>query len=119
MEPVTNLGKFGRVLLIAVGIILLCIGIYLTTENKNPDNAVECEAIITGFRTVDTNTVRGDDISTLVSYKVGKKQYTDIELGQYESSWKVGDKIIIYYLTNNPMDITTKTITGIIEYEQE
>lgn len=111
MEPVTNLGKFGRVLLIAVGIILLCIGIYLTTENKNPDNAVECEAIITGFRTVDTNTVRGDDISTLVSYKVGKKQYTDIELGQYESSWKVGDKIIIYYLTNNPMDITTKTIT--------
>ncbi len=111
MEPVSNLGRFGRVLLIVVGIILLCIGIYLTIENKNPDNAVECEATITGFKTEDTNTVMGDNTGTLVTYKVGRKQYTDIELGQYESSWKVGDKIVIYYLTNNPMDITTKTIT--------
>lgn len=111
MEPVSNFGKFGRLILIVVGSVLLCIGIYLTMENKNPNNAVECRATITGFETVkNTDSIDGEDINTLVTYKVGNKQYSDIALGQYENSWKVGDQITIYYLSNNPMDITTKTM---------
>ncbi len=112
MEPVSNFGKFGRIVLIVVGACLLCIGIYLTTENRSPDNAVECRATITGFKTIDgPDVIKGQSISTLISYNVGTKKYTDIELGQYENSWKVGDQITIYYLTNNPMDVSTKTMT--------
>lgn len=112
MEPVTNYGKFGRILLIAVGVILLSVGIYLTAENRSPDNAIECKAVITGFKPVnEDDPIKGKEINTLVSYKIGNKQYSDISLGQYESSWNVGDEISIYYLSNNPMDITTKTKT--------
>ncbi len=112
MEPVSNFGKFGRTVLIIVGLALLFLGIYLTIYQKSPDNTIECRATITGFRKIeDPNAIIGDNKDTLVSYKVGDKQYDNIELGQYENSWKIGDRITIYYSVDDPAKIQTKTMT--------
>lgn len=112
MEPVSNLGKFGRLLLLLVGIALIVIGTAITVEQKAPENAVECLATITSFKPVTDSSISNIEFTdTYVSYSVQGQTYENIELGQYEASWKVGDKITIYCNADNPTDVQTKTMT--------
>ena len=37
MEPVSNLGKFGRILLILFGIALIVLGTAITVDQKTPE----------------------------------------------------------------------------------
>lgn len=112
MEPVSNLGKFGRSLLIVVGAVLLAVGIIINVNQTEPDNTAECTAVITAFESnIGSDTIKDEYIDTLVSYKVGPEQYSDISLGQYERSWSVGDEITVYYLKDDPTEIRTKTMT--------
>lgn len=111
MEPVSNLGKFGRALMIIVGIACLVFGIVLTATQYLPDDSVECTAVITGFETDKHDNSNIIYTSTIVSFELGNKKYDNIVLGQYESSWNVGDTMTIYCDPDEPTNIKTKTMT--------
>ncbi len=112
MEPVSNLGKFGRILLILFGIALIVLGTAITVDQKTPENAVECTATITSFKLSDEPTVSNVKYTdTYVSYTFNGHLYDNIELGQYETSWEIGDKITVYCVSDNPTQIKTKTMT--------
>ncbi len=113
MEPVSNLGKFGRVLLIAVGVILMVVGIFFTSkQNISESNTGECTATIVGFKTDTKNaTAHTEYTETIVDYKVGNHDYNNISLGQYEAQWNLGDKLTIFYSKDDPSNIKTKTMT--------
>lgn len=110
MEPVSNLGRFGRFLMLTVGFLLLALGIFFIIYRALPDNTKECTAVITGF---DTELSENTDITrtyTLVSYQAEGKSYENIALGQYEASWQIGDKITVCYDPDFPSVIKTKTM---------
>ncbi len=112
MEPISNFGKFGRLVIVILGIGLLAWGIFSTIDNKIPDNADECQAVITGFIMPENNSRKDlSEFDTLVSYSVNGRDYYGIRLGQYEASWKTGDTITVYYDKNDPEKIQTKTKT--------
>lgn len=109
MEPVSTMGKFGRGMMITAGVILLLIGIGLIIMQLTSPPDPECLATITGFSVTDENR-RAENSVTLVSYEANGKKYTDVELGQYEKSWKVGDTIYIQYSRDDPQKIRTMTM---------
>lgn len=111
MEPVSNLGKLGRFLILLAGIVLLFFGGMTVVYNKPPENMGQCRAVISGFVLVTKDSVPEDTTETLVSYTVNGKSYKDIPLGQYEVSWNVGDELTVLYNKNDPTDISTKTMT--------
>ena len=113
MEPVSNLGKFGRTLLIVVGMILMVVGIFFTSkQNISDSNTGECTATIVGFEKATRNTkARTEYTETIVNYKIGSREYKNVSLGQYEAQWNVGDKLTILYSKDDPSDIKTKTMT--------
>ena len=111
MEPVSNLGKLGRFLLLLTGIVLLFFGGLTVVNNMPPQNMGQCNAVITGFSEKNESSAAEDTTETLVSFNVNGKSYKDIPLGQYEISWHVGDEITVLYNKNDPNDISTKTMT--------
>lgn len=111
MEPVSTLGRYGRGLMITVGIVLMLIGISLIVTEGNSAQTAEVSAVITGFR-ISPDTTRPPENSTaLVTYTVGGVEYKDIELGQYEQNWSVGDTVMIRYDPAEPTAIQTRTMT--------
>ena len=111
MEPVSNLGKLGRFLLLLVGMIFLVFGSYTVVSNMPPQHMGQCTAVISGFAEKTETTETTNNTETLVSYTVNGEKYNDIPLGQFEMSWRVGDQVTILYNKNAPDEISTKTIT--------
>ena len=112
MEPVSNLGKFGRLLLVIVGIILIVMGTAAIVDQRPPKDSAETTATITDFRTISDGGDRSSGrMVTIVAYTAEGKEYRNIELGQYEAQWKKGDHISIYYSASNPTDIRSRTMT--------
>ena len=91
---IDRIGKRGSIVLLIVGILCLAFGIFLQIRTIDlPPDAIECDAVITAFETGSESQMQ--TTSTLVSYEVDGKTYTNIPLGQYEGSWRVGDKVRI------------------------
>ena len=111
MEPVSNVGRFGRMLMLCVGIVLLVIGSYFTIREAVPDNSRQTTATIIGFAEQTENDSGLARTYTLVSYNIGNNHYDNVALGQYEKSWKTGDRITIIYDPDSPEDIQTKAMT--------
>ena len=107
---IDKIGMRGCIALLILGAFLLVFGTILQIQaTKLPDDAVECVATITGFTEPEDPDVP-QITSTLVSYKAEGKQYTDVPLGQYESSWKIGDTIKICCNSQEPTHIWTRTM---------
>ena len=107
---IDKIGMRGCIALLILGAFLLVFGTILQIQaTKLPDDAVECDATITGFKDADDPDVP-QITTTLVSYKADGKQYNDITLGQYESSWKVGDTIKICFNSQDHTHIWTRTM---------
>ena len=93
MEPVSNVGRFTRILLIIIGIVLIVTGAVLTTMQFTAIGEPQTTATITGFRTISEQNVPDKATVTIVSYSInGKKYDTDTAryLGCYENcddSW--------------------------------
>ena len=101
MEPVSNLGKFGRLLLVIVGIILIVMGTAAIVDQRPPKDSAETTATITDFRTISDGGDRSSGrMVTIVAYTAEGKEYRNIELGQYEAQWKKGDHISIQNYEN-------------------
>ena len=111
MEPVSNVGRFGRLLMFVVGILLIAAGTYFIIEQALPDDGRQTTAVIVGFDEKKDTTTDISRIYTLVDYDIGQKHYENVALGQYEKSWKTGDRITILYDPDHPDDIQTKTMT--------
>ena len=106
---IDTIGMRGSIIMLLIGTALLILGCIMQYQSLQlPENTVECAAVITGFRS-DENT-EDNAPKTLVSYNVGSEAYTDIPLGQYEGSWKVGDKLEIYCSSDDHTHIWTKTM---------
>ncbi len=110
MEPVSNVGRFTRILLIIIGIVLIVTGAVLTTMQFTAIGEPQTTATITGFRTISEQNVPDKATVTIVSYSIDGKKYDDVELGQYEEQWKPGDKLNISYSPDDPEKINTKTM---------
>ena len=112
MEPVSNVGRFTRILLIIIGIILIVAGSVITTIQFTSMGEPVTTAVITGFHINEGDTTVSQKTAvTLVSYSVNGKKYENVELGQYEEQWKKGDQITITYDSEDPYIIKTKTMT--------
>lgn len=106
---IDRIGMRGSIIMLLIGTALLIIGCIMQYQSlKLPENTVECSAVITGFRTEEPS--QDNAPKTLVSYQVDNKTYTDIPLGQYEGSWKEGDKLEIYCSSDDHTLIWTKTM---------
>ncbi len=115
MEPVSNVGRFTRILLIIIGIVLIVIGTVISTLQLGFFTGEDqTTAEIVGFRVVQEELpVNTENTVTLVKYTVNGKQYDQVELGQYEKLWKEGDQLTICYNREHPEQIRTKTMTYI------
>lgn len=114
MEPVSNVGRFTRILLIIIGIVLIVVGTAVSTLQIMSYGEEQTVGIITGFEKVaDDDAVGTDHVVTLVSYNIDGKEYNDISLGQFEEQWKVGDELTLLYSKNSPGEVRTKTMTYI------
>jgi|GEM_PF-5116099 len=106
---IDRIGKRGSIALLCLGLFCLFFGIYLQIQtNKLPSDAVEVTAVISRFDTTNESTYQ--TTSTLVTYTVDGQTFTDIPLGQFEGSWKVGDRILICCSQNDPSHIWTRTM---------
>lgn len=118
MEPISNFGRFGKYIILLVGIGLMIWGGFSAVKYSMPDISARCEAVISDFVIVKDNDI-ADQVKyndTLVNYSISGKSYNNISLGQYEASWVIGDKITIIYNRNDPVKIQTitRTFSGII-----
>ena len=114
MEPVSNVDRFTRILMIFIGIILIVIGTAVSTLQAVSYGEEKTTAVITGFEEViDDDAVGTEQTVTLVSYEIDGKKYNNIQLGQYEEQWKVGDKLTLLYSKDSPREVRTKTMTYI------
>ena len=112
MEPVSNLGKFGRALMVLVGILFLAAGIFLTVSQNTDEKMIECKAVITGFPTMVRSDTNISYSETTVQFTLpGTSQNIEATLGQFEKSWKIGDTLTILVDKNDPQIIRTKTMT--------
>lgn len=106
---IDRIGKRGSIVLLIVGILCLAFGIFLQIRTIDlPPDAIECDAVITAFETGSESQMQ--TTSTLVSYEVDGKTYTNIPLGQYEGSWRVGDKVRICCSKDDNTKIWTRTM---------
>ena len=106
---IDRIGKRGSIVLLIAGILCLAFGIYLQIRtNDLPFNAVEVTAEITAFENAEQSMVQ--TTSTLVTYTLNGKEYKNIHLGQFEGSWKVGDKITVCCRSDEPEKIWTRTM---------
>ncbi len=110
MEPVSSLGKYGRGLMLTAGVILLMIGISLIIIQQGTHDNNECLAEIVEINYSDELSHTAENTTVTVRYPVGGHTVT-AELGQYEASWNVGDKIMIQYDPDNPSNVRTRTMT--------
>ncbi len=114
MEPVSNVDRFTRILMIFIGIILIVIGTAVSTLQAVSYGEEKTTAVITGFEEfIDDDAVGTEQTVTLVSYEIDGKKYNNIQLGQYEEQWKVGDKLTLLYSKDSPREVRTKTMTYI------
>ncbi len=114
MEPVSNIGRFSRVLLIIIGILLIVAGTAVSTLQLTSYGEPQTTATVTGFKTIDSDhTLSSENTVTIVSYMIDGTVYENIELGQYEKQWRKGDKITVCYNPDDPSSIRTKTMTYI------
>lgn len=105
---IDRIGMRGSLALLILGTLLFAYGLFIHLQSlKLPDDAIECRATITGFKSPDSD---NDSPMTLVKYTVDGKEYTDILLGQYEGSWNIGDNIDIYCNAGDHLHIWTKTM---------
>ena len=90
MEPVSNLGKLGRFLILLAGIVLLFFGGMTVVYNKPPENMGQCRAVISGFVLVtkidyrklkvdDVKVTQLKDLATTVDYEEGALKNTILE----------------------------------------
>lgn len=114
MEPVSNVGRFTRILLIIIGIVLIVAGTAISTLQLTSYGEPQTSATITGFKNASgEKPVSRENTVTIVRYMIGDKVYENIELGQYEEQWNIGDKITVCYNPDEPESIRTKTMTYI------
>ncbi len=106
---IDRIGTRSSVVLLIVGIACLAFGIYLQVRTNNlPGDAIECTATITAFKNDPDSSMQ--TTYTLVSYEVNGTTYTDIPLGQYEGSWRVGDTVEICCNKDDHKHIWTRTM---------
>ena len=106
---IDRIGTRGSIALLIVGLLCLAFGIFLLVRtNDLPWDAIECEATITAFETGSESQMQTTE--TLVSYEVDGKAYSKIPLGQYEGSWRVGDKVKICVSKEDNTKIWTRTM---------
>ena len=110
MEPTSNLGRFGRLLLVLSGIALLALGIFFTARQQIPWNLKPATSVITGFVCEDPDAEVGGYTLTLVRYELNGTQYESIPLHQYEASWQIGNEVRILADKHHPEDIKTPTM---------
>lgn len=106
---IERIGKRGSIVMLIAGILCLAFGIYLQIRTNNlPFYAVELKATITSFEASDQSKMQ--TTTTFVSYFLNGQEYTNVPLGQYEGSWKIGDTINICCLPDDPTKIWTRTM---------
>ena len=114
MEPVSNVGRFTRILLIIIGIVLIVAGTFVSTMQITSIGEKQTNAVITGFKKVTSDdAVSTDHIVTLVTYEIDGQKYENIQLGQFEEQWRVGDRLTLLYDKDDPENVKTKTMTYI------
>ena len=114
MEPVSNVGRFTRILLIIIGIVLIVAGTFVSTMQITSIGEKQTNAVITGFKKVTSDdAVSTDHIVTLVTYEIDGQKYENIQLGQFEEQWRVGDRLTLLYDKDYPENVKTKTMTYI------
>ena len=101
--------------LIPVGIIFIIFGIITFVINHKNQDYIKIEATITDVREEQDIVTDGDGNHVTTIYNVSLKYTVDGKeyIGTLDnvSKHKVGDKMIIYYNPNNPIEITqTKSI---------
>lgn len=110
MTTTTSIIMFSVVLVI--GIAFSALAIKLNTQ-KIPDNYVETKAEITkikedllpGFDDSDDATdAEKYEYQVFVKYSYNDKEYKNKEYGNYDSSMKVGDKVLVYINPDNPSE---------------
>lgn len=107
---IDRIGMRGSIGLLLLGGFLLILGIVLQTASMRlPENALSCTAEITAFQPPAENS-GFQSPKTLVTYEIDGIRYENIPLGQYEGSWKLGDKLEIYCNTENHRQIWTRTM---------
>ena len=93
---IDRIGMRGSLALLILGTLLFAYGLFIHLQSlKLPENAIECKAVITGFK---APVMDDENPLTFVKYTVDGKEYTDVPLGQYEGSWNVGEIIYILQL---------------------
>lgn len=111
MEPVSNLGRYGRGLIITVGIILILVGLGLIAVQHGSHDGRECLAEIIEINHVDGAPRSAENNNTVtVLFEADGKPVT-ATLGQFEASWEVGDTILIQYDPSDPTKVQTRTMT--------
>ncbi len=104
-----RIGTRGSIALLILGVFCLLFGIYLQVRaNSLPNDVIEVTATISSFQGENSSSYQ--TTKTLVTYTVNGTVYTDIPLGQYEASWKIGDTISICCNRSDPSYIWTRTM---------
>ena len=105
---IDRIGMRGSLALLILGTLLFAYGLFIHLQSlKLPENAIECKAVITGFK---APVMDDENPLTFVKYTVDGKEYTDVPLGQYEGSWNVGEIIDIYCSSEDNLHIWTRTM---------
>ena len=107
-RSIDRIGMRGSLALLILGTLLFAYGLFIHLQSlKLPENAIECKAVITGFK---APVMDDENPLTFVKYTVDGKEYTDVPLGQYEGSWNVGEIIDIYCSSEDNLHIWTRTM---------
>lgn len=118
---------------IAFSVVLLAgiafLALFLTLSKPIPENFVETEATITRIEEEESPTYDGTDgfdatdyeYHVFVEYTYGGETYSECEYGNYDSSMKEGDKVLLYVDPDSPTDFmcdpsdnSTFVIVGIV-----
>lgn len=107
------------VITLIIGIVFIVGGILILSKNANTDYAEITGTIvdITEEWNPSANVDEDQyDHHTFVDYTVDGKEYKHVELGQYDSSMEIGDKVDFLYNVDNPAEISSKggNIFGIV-----
>lgn len=99
------------VISLVIGIIFIVVSILLLSKNANT-NYAEITGTIVDITEEWNPTADVDedqyDHHTFVDYTVDGKEYKHVELGQYSSTMKIGDKVDFLYNVDDPAEISSK-----------
>ena len=94
--------KLHRFWYILIAFALLLMGISLYGIFGPERDYLKTKGTIVGFD-VKTDTISDSiEYQTIIDYSINGKEFKNVEYGQYKSSMRIGDEVVVYYDKDNP-----------------